>query len=45
LQSRRYAMRHGLTAAIVVTAIEDAEEFERFKAAISADYQPVSMVE
>lgn len=32
LQSRRNAMRHGLTAATVVTAIDDAEEFERFEA-------------
>jgi hypothetical protein len=45
LQSRRNAMRHGLTAATVVPAIEDAEEFERFEAAIRADYQPVSAVE
>jgi hypothetical protein len=30
LQSRRNAMRHGLTAATVVTASEDAEEFEWF---------------
>jgi hypothetical protein len=45
LQSRRNAMRHGLTAATVVPAIEDAEEFERFEAAIRADYQPVSAIE
>ena len=45
LQSRRNAMRHGLTAATVVPAIEDAEEFERFEAAIRADYQPVSTIE
>ena len=38
-------MRHGLTAATVVPAIEDAEEFERFAAAIRADYQPVSTIE
>jgi hypothetical protein len=38
-------MRHGLTAATVVPAIEDAEEFERFEAAIRADYQPVSTIE
>jgi hypothetical protein len=40
-QSRRNAMRHGLTAATVVTAIEDSQEFERFEAPIRADYQPV----
>jgi hypothetical protein len=45
LQSRRNAMRHGLTAATVVPAMEDAEEFERFEAAIRADYQPASMIE
>jgi hypothetical protein len=44
-QSRRNAIRHGLTAATVVPAIEDAEEFERFEAAIRADYQPVSTIE
>jgi len=45
LQSRRNAVRHGLTATTVVTAIEDAEEFERFEAAIRADYHPVSTIE
>jgi hypothetical protein len=45
LQSRRNALRHGLTAATVVPAMEDAEEFEQFEAAIKADYQPVSAVE
>ena len=44
-QSRRNAMRHGLTAATVVTAIEDSQEFERFAAAIRADYQPASTIE
>jgi hypothetical protein len=44
-QSRRNAMRHGLTAATVVTAIEDSQEFGRFEAAIRADYQPVSAIE
>jgi hypothetical protein len=45
LQSRRNATRHGLTAATVVPAIEDAEEFEHFAAAVRADYQPVSTIE
>jgi hypothetical protein len=45
LQSRRNAMRHGLTAGTVVPAIEDAEEFERFEATIRADYQPISTIE
>lgn len=45
LQSRRNAVRHGLTAATVVPAIENAEEFEDFATGIRADYQPVSMIE
>ena len=45
LQSRRNAVSHGLTAATVVTAIEDAEEFERFETAIRADYQPILKIE
>src|SRR5450631_2491514 len=45
LRSRRNAMSHGLTAATVVTAIEDSQEFEQFAAAIRADYQPVSTIE
>jgi hypothetical protein len=45
LRSRRNAMCHGLTAATVVTAIEDSQEFERFAAAVRADYQPVSTIE
>jgi hypothetical protein len=44
-KSRLNAMRHGLTAATVVTAIEDSQEFERFAAAIRADYQPASTIE
>src|SRR3989304_2934365 len=45
LQSRRNAMRHSLTARTIVTAMEDAEEFERFAAAIGADYKPTSAIE
>jgi len=45
LQSRRNAVRHGLTARTVVTTMEDAEEFERFAAAIGADYKPTSAIE
>ena len=44
-QSRRNAMRHGLTAETVVPAIEDRQEFEDFAAGIRADYQPVSTIE
>src|ERR1039458_5357658 len=45
MQSRRNAIRHGLTAATVVPAIEDCQEFEDFEAAIRADYQPISTIE
>ena len=45
LQSRRNAIRHGLTASTVVPAIEDCQEFEHFEAAIRADYQPISTIE
>ena len=45
LQSRRNALRHGLTAATVVPAMEDTQEFEQFEATIKADYQPVSAVD
>src|SRR5476651_2591364 len=45
LQSRRNALRHGLTAVTVVPAMEDTEEFEKFEASIKADYQPISAVE
>src|ERR1039458_8613997 len=45
LQSRRNALRHGLTAATVVPAIEDSQEFERFAAAVKSDYQAASTVE
>ena len=45
LKSSRNATRHGLTARTVVTAIEDADEFEQFTAAIRADYQPGSAIE
>jgi hypothetical protein len=39
LQSRRNAMRHGLTATTVVTAIEDVDEFERFGRSTGHDDQ------
>jgi len=38
-------MRHGPTAATVVTAIQDVEESKRFQATIRADCQPSSMIE
>ena len=37
-QSRRNAVRHGLTAETVIGALEDAEDYKAFEAAIIADY-------
>ena len=43
--SRRNAVRHGLTAETVVSALEDAEDYKAFEAAITADYDAQSAVE
>jgi hypothetical protein len=43
--SRRNAMRHGLTAETVIGALEDAEDYRAFEAAITADYDAPSAVE
>ena len=43
--SRRNAVRHGLTAETVICALEDAEDYQAFEAAISADYEAQSTVE
>ena len=45
LQSRRNAVRHGLTAETVIGALEDAEDYKAFEAAIIADYDAQSAVE
>src|SRR3982750_1494699 len=45
LQSRRNAVRHGLTAETVIGALEDAEDYAAFEAAIIADYDAQSAVE
>src|SRR3954470_13754563 len=45
LQSRRNAVRHGLTAETVISALEDADDYEAFQAAIIADYDAQSAVE
>src|SRR3954454_21648997 len=45
LRSRRNAVRHGLTAETVIGALEDAEDYSAFKAAVIADYDPHSAVE
>jgi hypothetical protein len=43
--SRRNALRHGLTAETVICALEDAEDYKAFEAAITADYDAQSAVE
>ena len=44
-RSRCNALRHGLTAETVVAALEDAEDYKAFEAAITADYDAQSAVE
>src|SRR5690348_8772912 len=43
--SRRNAVRHGFTAETVLSALEDAEDYKAFEAAITADYDAQSAVE
>src|ERR1700691_2253825 len=44
-RSRCNAVRHGLTAETVIGALEDAEDYKAFEAAIVADYDAQSAVE
>src|SRR5829696_3747946 len=44
-RSRCNAVRHGLTAETVIGALEDAEDYAAFEAAIIADYDAQSAVE
>jgi hypothetical protein len=44
-RSRYNAVRHGLTAETVISALEDAEDYKAFEAAIIADYDAQSAVE
>jgi hypothetical protein len=44
-RSRCNAVRHGLTAETVIGALEDAEDYSAFEAAITADYAAQSAVE
>jgi len=37
-RSRQNAIRHGLTAETVITAVEDAEDYAAFEMAVTADY-------
>jgi hypothetical protein len=43
--SRCNAVRHGLTAETVIGALEDAEDYKAFEAAVMADYDARSAVE
>src|SRR3954463_8816077 len=45
LRSRQNAVRHGLPAETVIGALEDAEDYKTFEAAIIADYDAQSAVE
>jgi hypothetical protein len=45
LQSRCNAIRHGLTAETVIGALEDAEDYKAFEAAIIADFDAQSALE
>ena len=44
-RSRQNALRHGLTAETVVTALEHAADYQALEASIVADYQPRSATE
>ncbi len=44
-RSRCNAVRHGLTAETVITALEDAEDYKAFEGAIISDYDAQSAVE
>src|SRR5262244_2276332 len=44
-RSRQNAVRHGLTAETVITALEDAEDYAAFELAVTADYDAQSAVE
>jgi hypothetical protein len=43
--SRCNAVRHGLTAETVISALEDAEDYKAFEASITADYDAQSAIE
>jgi hypothetical protein len=43
--SRCNAVRHGLTAETVISALEDAEDYKAFEGAVTADYDAPSAVE
>jgi hypothetical protein len=44
-QSRRNALRHGLTAETVIDGLEDSEDYRAFEAAVMTDYDAQTAVE
>jgi hypothetical protein len=44
-QSRRNALRHGLTTETVIDGLEDGEDYRAFEAAVIADYDAQTAVE
>ena len=44
-RSRRNALRHGLTSETVIATLEDAEDYQAFEAAVTADYDAETAVE
>jgi hypothetical protein len=44
-RSRFNALRHGLTAETVIAGLEDAEDYQAFEAAITADYEAETAIE
>ncbi len=44
-RSRKNAIRHGLTAETVISALEDAEDYTAFQMAVTSDYDPQTCVE
>src|SRR5262249_38143328 len=44
-RSRCNAVRHGLSAETVIGALEDAEDYKAFEAAVTADYDAQTAVE
>ena len=44
-RSRGNALRHGLTSETVIAALEDAEDYQAFEAAVIADYDAETAVE
>jgi hypothetical protein len=44
-KSRRNAIRHGLTAATVINALEDADDYAAFEMAVTSDYDVRTAVE